>query len=62
MAKNQITMTKISTSNKVSLIRGPDYNKTINEYTFSGKGVSQTRHMTEYQAKQHKSILEGQDE
>lgn len=62
-AQDSVVMTKVSTSNKITTVRGIDYGTAINEYTFVyGKGknrTSQTRHMTEHQAQQHKKILGG---
>ncbi len=49
----QVIMTKISTSKK------RDKGQTINMYTFVYNGKSETRHMTEDQARAHKSSREG---
>jgi hypothetical protein len=50
----QITMTKISAHKK-----GQSARDGVAMYTFTGKGVSQTKHMTEREANAHKKSLEG---
>ena len=60
-------MTKTSTGNKISTVRGPGYGTSINQYTFVadkpiysvGNGSaskSVTRHMTEHEANNFKDL------
>jgi len=60
---NNVIMTKISTSNKVSTVYGPGHNQPICMFTFvTGEGkkkTSTTRHMTEADANVHKQVLGG---
>ncbi len=53
MAKTQVVMTKISTGKK------RDKGEPICMYTFVYNGKSETRHMTESQARAHKESREG---
>lgn len=59
----ELAMTKVSTSNKVSTMSGPGYGQRINMYTIvQGRGskrTSHTRHLTESGAEALRKSLGG---